>query len=135
MADQRREIAAAKTRAEADLTAAQAALADKSEEVRRQAAYTLGRIAPEPKQAAAVLIKAFEDENDDVRNTAAEAVANFGAAAVAPLMKALDSADSTRTVTSARSECAGGASMRSSAASDGTVELSTIFIIADRNSL
>jgi HEAT repeat protein len=63
-------------------------LAHKNESVRRKATYTLGVIAPGPKTIP-VLIAAFSDTNEDVRQAAAEATAKVGGDAVKPLIDAL----------------------------------------------
>ena len=68
-------------------------LADADDNVRRKAAYSLGRVASpsQPGEAIPVLMKAFEDKNDDVRQAAADAVANFGGKAVRPLIGVVES--------------------------------------------
>src|SRR5207249_2599909 len=65
------------------------ALADKNENVRRKAAYTLGRLNAEPAAAIGVLIKAFEDKSGDVRQAAAEALSKYGEKAVPALIEIL----------------------------------------------
>src|SRR5204863_2191385 len=67
-----------------------AAMEDKSPAVRRKAAYALGRISPNPKDALSALLKALDDANHDVRMTAADAVAAFGADAVPGIIKILE---------------------------------------------
>ena len=68
-------------------------MADKDEGIRRKAAYALGRIAADPQETLAVLLAAFKDDNEDVRQAASDALAKFGAEAVPGIMKALKDSD------------------------------------------
>src|SRR5436189_152590 len=61
------------------------------DEFGRKAAFALGRLAGDPEKTIAVLIAAFKDENEDVRNAAGDALAKFGKDAVPPLLEVLKS--------------------------------------------
>lgn len=65
------------------------ALTDKSAQVRRKAAYALGRIDADPKLAVGPLIAALEDSNEDVRQAALAVLPKMGEAAVPPLLQAV----------------------------------------------
>jgi HEAT repeat protein len=62
---------------------------DKNENVRRKAAFALGRLAGDPAKTIDVLVKAFKDENDEVREAAGDALSKFGKDAVPPLIDLL----------------------------------------------
>src|SRR5262249_28182326 len=67
------------------------ALADKSDAVRRKAAYALGRIDPEPEKVVPALIAALDDSDNDVGQAAASTLPKMGKAAVPALMDAMKS--------------------------------------------
>ena len=65
------------------------ALSDPANDVRRKAAYTLGRIDAEPDQVVHALVNALGDSDNDVRQTAAGSLPKMSKAAVPVLTKAL----------------------------------------------
>ena len=69
------------------------AMADKDDNIRRKAAYSLGRIAASPKKTIDVLLAAFKDPHEDVRQAASDALAKFGKDAVPGLLEALKDTD------------------------------------------
>jgi HEAT repeat protein len=71
------------------------AMSDKSDDIRRKAAYALGRIGT-IKTPLPTLTSALSDPNADVRSSAAEALGRFGADAVQPLIAVLDSPEPAR---------------------------------------
>jgi HEAT repeat protein len=68
-----------------------AMLADKNVDVRRKAAFTLGRLTASPEKTIAALVEAFKDESPEVRQAAGEALSKFGKASVPSLMDLLKS--------------------------------------------
>jgi HEAT repeat protein len=64
-------------------------LADHSDQVRRKAAWTLGQNAPGAAAAAPALVPALGDNDEDVRQAAADALARLGPPAVPFLVDAL----------------------------------------------
>jgi HEAT repeat protein len=65
------------------------ALSDPTAQVRRKAAYTLGRIDPDPITVAPALVAALADADNDVREACAGALPKMSKAAVPELIKAL----------------------------------------------
>ncbi len=65
------------------------ALADPAPDVRRKAAYALGRIDAEPAKVVNALVSALADSDNDVRQTAAESLPKMSTAAVPVLIQAL----------------------------------------------
>src|SRR5262249_1559604 len=60
------------------------ALADQSAQVRRKAAYALGRIDPEPEKVVPALVAALEDTDEDVRQAVAGTLPKMGKAPPPP---------------------------------------------------
>ncbi|HZZ81057.1 MAG TPA: HEAT repeat domain-containing protein [Gemmataceae bacterium] len=66
-------------------------LTDKNVDVRRKAAFTLGRLAGSPAKTIRALADGFKDESPEVRQAAGEALSKFGIAAVPTLIELLKS--------------------------------------------
>ena len=75
-------------------TALVRAMADKSDDIRRKAAYALGRIGT--KAPLPTLTSALSDPNADVRTSASDALGHFGSDAVQSLIAVLDSPEPAR---------------------------------------
>jgi len=65
------------------------ALSDTSAQVRRKAAYAVGRIDPDPALAVNALVTRLADREEDVRQAAAETLPKMGDAAVPALIRML----------------------------------------------
>jgi HEAT repeat protein len=67
------------------------AMSDPAIDVRRKAAYTLGRIDAEPEKVVNVLVTALGDADNDVRQMAAQSLPKMSKVAVPVLIKSLNS--------------------------------------------
>lgn len=93
----------------ADQAIAERLRGDASAEVRRKAAYALGRINADPDSVVADLIGALNDASEEVRQAASESLPKMGPAAVTPLRKALQDPSEKMRDTAARTLGALGA--------------------------